>query len=133
MIVYSRISPSDCSAVAEHLLKNFFLHEPFGLALGLTVDQVEPWFPKFLDEVLNYYEPVSFMAKDTDTNEIVGVAINLIIDPADESRKPPPGMKPYLDRSKQPVKWQIATFLEDLEEGIANEKQPKNQLMNLFG
>lgn len=85
---------------------------------GLTIDQVESWFPKFLEQVLNYYEPVSFMAKDTDTNEVVGVIINIIMDLDDKSRAPPPGMKPYLDRTKQPVKWQIATFLEDLEEGI---------------
>ncbi|ODN05857.1 Dopamine N-acetyltransferase [Orchesella cincta] len=116
MIVYSRIAPSDAPVIAEHMLENFYKFEPFGLALGLTNAEVETWFPKFLDEVLNYYEPVSFMAKDTETNEIVGVAINIIMDLA--NRSPPPSMKPYLNKEKQPVKWQIVTFLEDLEEGV---------------
>ncbi|CAL8103158.1 unnamed protein product [Orchesella dallaii] len=116
MIVYSRIAPTDSPVIAKHLLDNFFKTEPFGLALGLTIPEVEPWFPTFLQEVLNYYEPVSFMAKDTETNEIIGVAVNLILDL--ENRPPPPAMKPHLNREKQPVKWQIATFLEDLEEGV---------------
>jgi len=120
MIVYSRISASESPIIAKHLLECFFVHEPFGLALGLTIDQVAPWFPKFLDEVLHYYEPVSFVAKDSDTNEVVGVAINIIMQL--ENRTPPPSMKDFISKEKQPVKWQIATFLEDLEEGVDVEK-----------
>lgn len=77
-----------------------------------------PWYHKFLEELLNYYEPVSFIAKDTDTNEIAGAVINIIVDLNESSeRKPPPAMKPYIDKKKQPQKWQIAQFLEDLEHG----------------
>jgi hypothetical protein len=82
--------------------------------VGLTLDQVSRWYTDFLSQILTYSDPVSFVALDSDSGAIAGAIINLVVDP---QKPPPPNMKTFLDTEKEPVKIQIATFLEDLEHG----------------
>lgn len=72
------------------------------------------WYGDFLSQILDYSDPVSFLAVDSETGKIAGVIINLIVDPA---KSPPPSMRSFLDPEKEPVKIQITHFLDDLEEG----------------
>jgi len=82
--------------------------------IGLPINQVERWYPQFLDDMLAYSEsdPVSFLALESE--KIAGVILNIVIDPA---KPPPPSMMSYLDPVKEPIKVQVVTFLEKLEEG----------------
>jgi len=82
--------------------------------VGLTIDQVTRWYPSFLHQILGYSVPVSFLARDEASGDLAGVIVNIVIDPA---LPQPPSMKGFLDPAKEPVTMQIATFLEDLEEG----------------
>lgn len=77
------------------------------------------WFPcrfaDFLSHILDTSDPVSYVALDSNKDDkIVGAIINLIADPEKEG---PRSMKTFLDPDKEPIKIQIATFLEDLEDG----------------
>ncbi|OXA55979.1 hypothetical protein Fcan01_09596 [Folsomia candida] len=116
MIRYELITRERYIAVADFLVNDFFVNEPFGLALGLTLDQVRRWFADFLSHILDTSDPVSYVALDSNKDDkIVGAIINLIADPEKEG---PRSMKTFLDPDKEPIKIQIATFLEDLEDGL---------------
>lgn len=93
--------------------------------VGLPINQVTRWFPPQVGDCLKL--GISIGARDVNTNELVGVAINIIVEKTlkksnDEGEKTEGrGLLEVLDPEKEAVMVNIAKFL-----GILN--QSKNMI-----
>lgn len=75
----------------------------------MTQSQVQRWFAPFIQAILNYSDPVSYVAMD-EAGNIIGVLVGVVEDP--DKPYPLPTMREYLDATKEPVMLQIVTLLE---------------------
>ncbi|XP_035702929.1 uncharacterized protein LOC118434176 isoform X1 [Folsomia candida] len=122
MIIYELVTDHKFTKVAEFLQEHFFKYAPLGLALGLTQSQVQRWFAPFIQAILNYSDPVSYVAMD-EAGNIIGVLVGVVEDP--DKPYPLPTMREYLDATKEPVMLQIVTLLELCKKNLVNQQLQK--------
>ncbi|ODM93692.1 Dopamine N-acetyltransferase [Orchesella cincta] len=114
---YSIAPPTKAPEISAFLLKNFFPYEPISSALNLPINQVSRWFPSQVSDCLQ--QEVSIHAVDAKTGEIVGVAINIIVEKklqTEDGKSEGRGLLDILDPKTESVMVDIAKFL-----GILNE------------
>lgn len=118
-IIYQKIPVEKSYVVSQLLLNSFFKEEPLGLLLGLSLDQVSRWIPKYVESAIE--QNLSIMAvattttaaaaNDEDENHcqetIVGVSINI-----SESLS----ILNFIDKTLEPNMWNVGQYLHLLEE-----------------
>ncbi|OXA58882.1 uncharacterized protein LOC110844956 [Folsomia candida] len=110
-ISFGLILPENAKDVADFLLSNFFPNEPISRALELPPNQVQRWFtPTIIGSV---QQECCIQAIDIKTGQIVGVAINILVEKnlqEPESVGEGRGLLDLLDVT-EPVMVEIAKFL----------------------
>jgi len=115
-VIIKRFNPDDHEIMSDFLLRNYFMTEPMGIALGLNVEnEMKSWFHKYVKAKLSSSPPVSTQAVDANTNELVAVLFAAIHDP---NQPKVVGFQDFVNSAKNPVFSIICRFLEELEEGM---------------